>query len=148
MLFQPSYCFGGAFSLEWVIIQHMYFFVTGSSSERLLFQKMNFFRSMYFLKRVIFFLIVLRKQFYSIYTWKDCPLTSIHSFKYSIVWSDFEIPQSFIVGNSKQRINFNTGCVTNVSFWEFGSYLVSSSNKLRKIVRSTWGSKDVARKIC
>ena len=38
-----------------------------------------------------------------------------------MVWSDFEIPQSFIVENSKQRINFNTGCVTNMPFWELGS---------------------------
>ena len=37
------------------------------------------------------FLIVLRNQFHSIYTWKDFPLTSIHSFKHSTVGSDFEI---------------------------------------------------------
>ena len=45
----------------------------------------------------------------------------MHSFKYSMVRSDFEIPQSFIAENSKQRINFITGCATNVSFWELGS---------------------------
>ena len=28
----------------------------------------------------------------------------------------FEIPQTFIVENSKQGINFNTGYVTNVTF--------------------------------
>ena len=33
-----------------------------------------------------------------------------------MVRSEFEIPQSFIVENSKQRINFNS--VTNVSFWK------------------------------
>ena len=33
-----------------------------------------------------------------------------------MVWSDFEIPQSFIVENSKQGINFKTGYVTNVTF--------------------------------
>ena len=65
------------------------------------------------------FLIVLRNQFQSIYTWKEFLLTSIHSFKYSMVRSDFEIPQSFIVENNKQRINFNS--VTNVSFWKPGS---------------------------
>ena len=31
------------------------------------------------------------------------------------------ISQSVIVGNSKQRINFDTGCITNVSFWELDS---------------------------
>ena len=43
---------------------------------------------------------------------------------------DFEIPQSFIVVNTKQRINFNS--VTNVSFWEpggnFGIFTQSSEN--------------------
>ena len=65
------------------------------------------------------FLIVLCNQFHSNYTSKDFPLTSIHSIKHSMVRSDFEIPQSFIVGNSKQRINFNS--VTNVTFWEPGN---------------------------
>ena len=36
-----------------------------------------------------------------------------------MIRSDFEIPQSFIVKNSKQRINFNS--VTNVSFLKPGS---------------------------
>ena len=48
--------------------------------------------------------MVLRNQFYNIYTWKDFPLTIIHSFKYSMVSSDFEILQSFIVESSKQRV--------------------------------------------
>ena len=65
------------------------------------------------------FLIVLCNQFHSNYTSKDFPLTSIHSIKHSLVRSDFEIPQSFIVGNSKQRMNFNS--VTNVTFWEPGN---------------------------
>ena len=38
-----------------------------------------------------------------------------------MVTSDFEIHQSFIVENSKKRVNFNIICVTNVSFWELGS---------------------------
>ena len=33
-----------------------------------------------------------------------------------MVRSDSDIPQSFIVENSKQRINFNTECITNVTF--------------------------------
>ena len=36
-----------------------------------------------------------------------------------MVRSDFEIPQYFIVENSKQHINFNSA--TNMSFWEPGS---------------------------
>ena len=60
--------------------------------------------------------LVLRNQFQGIYTWKDFQLTSIHSFKYIMVWSDFDIPQSFIVENSKQSINFNTGCVRKGTF--------------------------------
>ena len=44
----------------------------------------------------------------------------IHFFKYAINWSDFEIPQLFIVKNSKQRISFNIGWVTNVTFWKAG----------------------------
>ena len=58
-------------------------------------------------------MIVLRNQSESIYTWKDVPLTSLCSFKHGMVRSDFEIPQSLIVENSKQRINFNS--VTNVA---------------------------------
>ena len=33
-----------------------------------------------------------------------------------MAYADFEIPQSFVVENSKQRTNFNTECVTNVTF--------------------------------
>ena len=33
-----------------------------------------------------------------------------------MVWSDFEIPQTFIVENSKQSINFDIGCAVNVTF--------------------------------
>ena len=33
-----------------------------------------------------------------------------------MVWSDFEIPQTFIVEYSKQSINFNIGYVANVTF--------------------------------
>ena len=36
-------------------------------------------------------------------------------------WFDFEIPQFFIVENSKQSMNFNTGCVANVTFQKVGS---------------------------
>ena len=49
-----------------------------------------------------------------------------------MIKSDFEIPQFFIVENSKQRINFNT--VRNVSFWEpgsnFGIFKQPSKNSL------------------
>ena len=51
-------------------------------------------------------------------------------------WSDFEITHFFIVENSKQCMNFNTGCVTNVAnvllFIKF-LVIVVSSNDLWKI---------------
>ena len=65
-------------------------------------------------------------------------------------WSDFEIPQSFIVKNSKQRINFDTGCVTNVTFYQVGSIFVTfkvlenSPNELR----NTCGLKYAIMRIC
>ena len=63
--------------------------------------------------------------------------------------SDF--PQSFIVKNSKQRINFNTRCVANVTFWEVASnhgiFKQASENSPNEY-RSTSGSKDAAMKIC
>ena len=64
-----------------------------------------------------------------------------------MVRSDFTIPQSFIVenSNSKQRINFNSA--TNMSFWNRVVILVSSDS-LRKIVRVTCGSKEIAMRIC
>ena len=36
-------------------------------------------------------------------------------FKYAMIWSDFEIPQFFIIENSK-HMKFNKGYVTNVTF--------------------------------
>ena len=62
-----------------------------------------------------------------------------------MVRPDFEIPQSFLVKNSKNHINFNN--VTNVSFWEPSSNF-GTSNNLRKIVGSTCGWKNVAIRIC
>ena len=59
-----------------------------------------------------------------------------------MVTSDVETPQSFIVENGKQRINFNS--VTNVSFWEPGS----NFGIFKQPVRSTCGSKDVVMRIC
>ena len=66
-----------------------------------------------------------------------------------MVWSDFEVPQSFIVENSKQRINLNTVCVTNVTFQVsnnsgiFKQALENSPNEFRGIC----GLKDVAMRI-
>ena len=60
--------------------------------------------------------LVLGNQPCSIYTWKDFPLTIIYSFKYSMIYSDFQIPQFFIAKFSKQCINSGTGCVTNITF--------------------------------
>ena len=89
LLVQHSYCFGGAFSPQYVMIQNMYFIKTDTSSKQLLCQKRNF-------------LIVLRNQFHYICTWKDFSLTSTHSCKFRMVWS--EITQPFIVENSEQLI--------------------------------------------
>ena len=33
-----------------------------------------------------------------------------------MVWSDFQITQTFIAENGKQSNSFSTGCVTNVTF--------------------------------
>ena len=102
-------------------------FRTGSSSEQLLLQKKNFFKAgiswehkpsseqSFFSEK-----LVMRNQLHSIYTWKDFPLTMIHSFKYTLSWSALEIPQFFIIENSKQCINFNTWWVTNVTFQKVG----------------------------
>ena len=110
----------------------MYFFEATAFSEQLLFQKRCFLRAGISLKQSLF-LIVLRNQFHSIYTWTGFPLTSIYSFKYTMVWSDFEIPRFFIIKNSKKRINFNAGYVTNVTFWKLVVILIDS-NKLQKII--------------
>ena len=108
---------------EYVLFRSRYLFWTPTFSQEEP-------RSRYFLKTVTFSeKLVLRKQFHRIYTSKSFPLTSIHSFKYSMVRSDFEIPQPFIVENSKQRINFN--CVKNMAFWEpanFGIFKQTSKN--------------------
>ena len=56
-----------------------------------------------------------------------------------MIWSDLEITQSFIVKNSKQCINFNTGSVTNMK---------NSLEKLSLKFHSICGAKDVAMKIC
>ena len=110
----------------------MYFFEATAFSEQLLFQKRCFLRAGISLKQSLF-LIVLRNQFHSIYTWTGFPLTSIYSFKYTMVWSDFEIPRFFIIKNSKKRINFNAGYVTNVTFWKLVVILIDSK-KLQKII--------------
>ena len=62
-----------------------------------------------------------------------------------MVRSDFEIPQFFVVENSKQRINFNS--VTNVSFWEPGNNF-GICKKASKNSRNTFCSKDVAMRTC
>ena len=111
----------------------MHFFEAVTSSKQLLFQKMNFFRSRYFLQMSLF-LIVPRNQFHSIYT-----------FTHSMVVSGLEIPQPSIAENSKQRINFNS--VTNVSFWEPGNNF-GICKKASKNSRNTFCSKDVAMRTC
>ena len=117
-----------------LLLEDKYFFSTAtllkepfsrksSYSEHVLFRSKYFFRTATFSEEELertwkqsHFLTVLRNQLDSIYTWKDFLLTSIHSFQYTMAYADFEIPQSFVVENSKQRTNFNTECVTNVTF--------------------------------
>ena len=78
-----------------------FFFRIKNYSEHLLFRSGYFFRTATFSGEELFlradiswkqslFLIVLRNQFHSIYTWKGFPLVSIHSLKYAI-WSDLTL---------------------------------------------------------
>ena len=50
-----------------------------------------------------------------------------------MVWSDFEIPQFFMIENSKKRINLITECVTNVIFGKLVVIMIYSK-KLGKII--------------
>ena len=66
-------------------------------------------------------------------------------------WSDFEIPQFFIVECGKQCIHFNTGHVTNVTFPKIGSICGVFNQALENrpdVFYSTRGSKDNAITIC
>ena len=59
---------------------------------------------------------------------------------YTMVLSDFEIPQSFVVENNKQSINFNKGCVIYMTFQEVGSnysILKEALENIPKEFRST-----------
>ena len=38
-----------------------------------------------------------------------------------MVWLGLTLKFPNLSENSKQRIHFNTGCATNVPFWEYGS---------------------------
>ena len=53
-----------------------------------------------------------------------------------MVRSDFKIPQSFIVKNSKQPINFSS--VTNVSFWKPDSNFVIFKEPSKKSPYRLW----------
>ena len=68
-----------------------------------------------------------------------------------MVWSDFEILRSFTAENSKKRINFNTRCVTSVTFLEVDcncdTFKQAPENNPDEF-RSTRGSKNVVLKIC
>ena len=50
-----------------------------------------------------------------------------------MVWSDFEIPQFFMIENSKKRITLNTKCVTNAIFGKLVVIMIYSK-KLGKII--------------
>ena len=65
-------------------------------------------------------------------------------------WSDFEILQFFFVENSKQDMNFNTGCAKNMTFQKFGSNfgifkqaLENRPNEFHRVC----GAKDVTTKL-
>ena len=118
-----------------LLFRRIFFSRISNYSEYVLLPNSYFFRKRTFLGVGIswkksLFLIVLRNQFHSIYTWKEFTLTNIHSFEYSMVSSLFEIPQFLIDENSKQRINFIR--VTHMSFWEpvstFGIFKQASKN--------------------
>ena len=94
---------------EHVLFQSDYFFGTATFSET------DIFRSRYFLKTVTF-LIVLRSQFHSIFTWKDIRSSSILWFGLTL-----KFPNSLLLKIAKKLTNLNTECVTNVTFWEVGS---------------------------
>ena len=67
------------------------------------------------------------------------------------MFAGFEIPKIFIVENSKQGINFNTGYVTNMTFQEVGGNCNESKRASENgptESRSTCGSKDAAMRIC
>ena len=66
-------------------------------------------------------------------------------------WSDFEILQFFFVENSKQDMNFNTGCAKNITFQKcgnnFGIFKQALENRPNKFHR-VCGAKDVTTKLC
>ena len=70
---------------------------------------------------------------------------------YYELWSDFDNPQFFIVESSKQCINFNTRCVTNVTFQKVGSncdiFKEALENRPNEF-HSICSLKDVAITIC
>ena len=66
LLFRKSFFFRISNYSEYVL------FRSGAFYGQLLFQKRNLFRGRYFLIKSLF-LVVLRNQFHSIYTWKDFP---------------------------------------------------------------------------
>ena len=90
----------------------MYFLEEGTPSKKLLLQMKNFFRSRYLLKTVTSSKkLVPHNHFHSIYTWRDFSLTVIYYFTYTMIWSDFEIQQFFVLfENSKQCINNKRIC--------------------------------------
>ena len=119
----------------------MYFFEAGTSSKYQLFLRRTAFCGTSISWKQSHFLIVLHNQFYSIYTWKD------RSFKYTMVWSDFEISQSFIVRNSKNILISIQDVLQMWLFKEVGNYcgiFKQASEKSTNESRSTWGSKCVS----
>ena len=99
LLFRRSFFTRVTNYLEHVLFRSRCFIRTAALSEE------ELFRSTYFFKTATFSDSSAQPISWH-FTWKDFPLISIHSFKYAIVRSHFEIPQSFIAQNSKQSIKF------------------------------------------
>ena len=107
LLFEDKFFVSTALTSKELLLQNNYSeHVLIRSRHFLLFQKKVFLENSYF-----FWNASLCNQLRSAYTWKDFPLTMIYSLKYTLSWSISEIPQFFIIENSKQCINFNTWCV-------------------------------------
>ena len=108
-VFRKSYSYRISNHLEHVVFRSRHFLRTA------IFSPNNVFRSKYFLRTVTFFekLVLCNPNFTAFIPEKAFHWPWSILFTHSMTWSDFEIPQFFIVENRKQCINFNKGHVAN-----------------------------------
>ena len=93
LLFSKNYFLVTNTFSDQLLLEDKYFFSTSAVSKEELFWSKYFLRTQTSFSTVTFFeKLVLRNQLHRIYTWKDFPLTMMHSFKYTTSWSAFEIP--------------------------------------------------------